>query len=661
MSTLQELYEREGVSKKVYFYLDDSPEPIPDEYVHQGSFKLNRNICTDTNLRFGGCLSSYISLRLSNALGKLKGKKLTIIQKVEDNIVKLGQYYVDTDTPSIDKKYRDITAYDILYTKKSVDMSDWYVRLIFPMKVKKLRDLFFAKLGLTQVDITLPNDDTVLVYNPDITGILASAIMIDICAINGCFGRINEDGLFDYVFLQTENPMEIGKNLQKKLSYEDYITHDINQIKFTQPNMDADFYYGDGDNQYPLSLSVLCTSTEEDAMSLLCSNVYPHICNIRFTPIDIRVRGNLALYPGQYIKTYGYNDEELYTYALQQSYTFISEEGITGQYIANGTEIYTRDVSDSSQAIYMIDNEIQTIYRNNFYAYTFTNEDVITVDTSDKIIIKYNISATAQTEVIFVAMIPINMTCDARVVIDYLIDAAVVEKDKISVLLPKGEQLIPLTNFIPIGQDGRLTLTLSIRMEYEETENRVQNANIVSLTNFVKNGTYNEPVIDTSLCNATIPLNAIKAVVFAKGLAGETPWDGTINVTDAVGLFTVPNKNVTLNTLSDNVITYVKDTLPTTLAENIELFKIQKSVATLNKVTDVIYVSGETHWYIISTDTKDVCIYNSDYVKTATQFELNTQYLYTATSSMLDEGVVQELMLDFTQFSQIDEVVMTIE
>lgn len=653
--TLQEAYEREGIVKKTYFYIDNSTAPIEDMYIHQGSFKLTRNICTDSNLRFGGCLSSYISCRLSNGLSKLKNKKITVNQIINDTVVPLGKFYVDTDTPSTDKKYRDITAYDILYKKKSIDMTDWYSRLIFPMTLKTFRDLFFAFLEIQQVNITLPNDNMVLVQNQNNTSsIIASQIMSDICSVNGCFGRINEQELFDYVFLQKDNALTINKTLQKKLSYEDYTTHDINQLKFTQTNMDADFYFGSGENQYPLSLSVLCTHADDTHMSNVCGNVFPYIAGIKFTPMDLTCRGNLVLYPGQLIKTYGYNDEDLYTYALQQTYTFLSDEGITGQYIADGTEFYTRDISDNSQAIYDIDNEINTIYRNNFYAYTFTNEQDFTVTGTEKTIIKFNISATSETDVIFVATIPIVMRSDARIIIDYLLDASVIEKDRVTMLLQKGEQLIPLTNFLPVGQDGRLTLTISIKIEYEETENRIQNANIISLTEYVKTGTYKEPTVDTTVLDGSIKKNAIRAVIFAKGLAGEIPWDGTLNITDSVPLFNISKSSTQLDKLSDSVICALNKNTANDFSDIAGAFNIQSQSIKLQDTIEYYSYSFTQHFYVLNANTLDELVYNLLYVDTANLvFELRTEYEYLPDYEQIDAGTLQTISIDTTRFSDI--------
>ena len=87
-----------------------------------------------------------------------------------------------------------------------------------------------------------------------------------------------------------------------------------------------------------------------------------------------------SLFRGDLLKYYGYEDEEIYTYCLQQDFVINSEEQITGTYRADGTQTYTRETNTNSEAIYDIDKEIQTIYRNNFYAYTFTNEEKISVN-----------------------------------------------------------------------------------------------------------------------------------------------------------------------------------------------------------------------------------------------------------------------------------------
>lgn len=660
MPTINELYEKAGISKKLYIYVDDATDPIPDEYIRQGSFQLHRSICSQTNLRFGGCESSYIKVRLSNAFGKLKGKKLRVEQSIDGNIVKLGQFYVDSDVPSTDKKYRDLVAYDILSTSKNIDMSDWYSRLIFPMKLKKFRDLFFTQIGLTQVETTLPNDDIIIQHNPTTSGVLASAIMWDICAINGAFGRINEDGLFDYVFLSKDkaSAYEVTTDLQKKLSYEDYITHDINVIKFTQTTMDADFYYGKGDNQYPLSLTVLNVGTNTDTLDLVCANVYDKIANIVFQPIDISTRGNFNLPVGQYIKTYGYEDEEIYTYCLQQDFVINSEEQITGTYRADGTQTYTRETNTNSEAIYDIDKEIQTIYRNNFYAYTFTNEEQISVTTTEKIIIKYNVSATAKTDVIFIATIPLIMSLDGRITIDYYIDAVKRDEDQVIVDLPSGNQAITLTNYLPMSEDGRLTLTLSIKVNYVETENREQNAKIISLENYVKTGTYSDPVIDTTVSKVTIPLHAIKATLFAKGLAGEIPWDGTINMDDVVPRFKITNRTLSVSEFTDSPVISLKNNKNVGLSEDHTIMRITNRTLSVFSFTDNLIYNKKTLFFLFNTDTKDNCIYNDYFVSVSdNKFALKTNYEIAGENIDIDSGVLNTIPLNLSNYKEAEIVI----
>ena len=659
MPTINELYEKAGISKKLYIYVDDATEPIPDEYIRQGSCQLHRSICSKSNLRFGGCESSYIKVRLSNAFGKLKGKKLRVEQSIDGNIVKLGQFYVDSDVPSTDKKYRDLVAYDILSTAKNIDMSDWYSRLIFPMKLKKFRDLFFPQIGLTQVETTLPNDDIIIQQNPTTSGVLASAIMWDICAINGAFGRINEDGLFDYVFLSKDkaSAYEITTDLQKKLSYEDYITHDINVIKFTQTTMDADFYYGKGDNQYPLSLTVLNVGDNTDTLDLVCANVYDKIANIVFQPIDISTRGNFNLPIGQYIKTYGYEDEEIYTYCLQQDFVINSEEQITGTYRADGTQTYTRETNTNSEAIYDIDKEIQTIYRNNFYAYTFTNEEKISVNQVEKVVIKFDISATAKTDVVFIGTIPLVMDLDGKVTVDYYIDATKREEDSVPVVLPKGNQVITLTNFLPMSEDGRLSLTVSVKVEYFETENRVQDAKIISLENYVKNGTYTDPVIDQTVAKTEIPLHGIKAVVFAKGLAGEVPWDGTLNFVEQVPALKITNSNIKMNFTES----YSVNTIPNIfedIKENVPLFNIMNTIVEMN-MTELYSMSNLTLWYIFDITRKASCKYEKYYVEDTDKFKLRTSYITNGVNDYIDSGYLKYVQFNTTNYASITNIEFT--
>lgn len=159
---------------------------------------------------------------------------------------KIGTYIVDEDTLTSDKKYRNITAYDRLYSISSMNVSDWYSKL-FPSKqvpliryenvtkewtytgidgkeiteyyeelepityyqteyesitLKAFRDSFFKYIGLTQQSTTLINDNMKVSKSVDNIDLTAKDVLEAICEINGVFGKMSRDDVFIYVELK---------------------------------------------------------------------------------------------------------------------------------------------------------------------------------------------------------------------------------------------------------------------------------------------------------------------------------------------------------------------------------------------------------------------------------------------------------------------------
>lgn len=159
---------------------------------------------------------------------------------------KIGTYIVDEDTLTSDKKYRNITAYDRLYSISSMNVSDWYSKL-FPSKqvpliryenvtkewtytgidgkeiteyyeelepityyqteyesitLKAFRDSFFKYIGLTQQSTTLVNDNMKVSKSVDDIDLTAKDVLEAICEINGVFGKMSRDDVFTYVELK---------------------------------------------------------------------------------------------------------------------------------------------------------------------------------------------------------------------------------------------------------------------------------------------------------------------------------------------------------------------------------------------------------------------------------------------------------------------------
>lgn len=245
-----DLFDKSSVDKQLKIVCQDGTILTNKNFSSTSSdFSLSESLCSDSKLSFGKCESSCLKIKIANTVNSLKGQTLQVTETLankDDTPFKIGTYIVDEDILTSDKKYRNITAYDRLYSVSSMNVSDWYSKL-FPSKqvpliryenvtkewtytgidgkeiteyyeelepityyqteyesitLKAFRDSFFKYIGLTQQSTTLVNDDMKVSKSVDDIDLTAKDVLEAICEINGVFGKMSRDDVFTYVELK---------------------------------------------------------------------------------------------------------------------------------------------------------------------------------------------------------------------------------------------------------------------------------------------------------------------------------------------------------------------------------------------------------------------------------------------------------------------------
>lgn len=246
-----DLFDKSSVDKQLKIVCQDGTILTNKNFSSTSSdFSLSESLCSDSKLSFGKCESACLKIKIANTVNSLKGQTLQVTETLDnknDVPFKLGTYIVDEDTLTSDKKYRNITAYDRLYSISSMNVSDWYSKL-FPSKqvpliryenvtkewkytdidgkevteyydelepityyqteyesitLKAFRDSFFKYIGLTQQSTTLVNDDMKVSKSVDDIDLTAKDVLEAICEINGVFGKMSREDVFIYVELKS--------------------------------------------------------------------------------------------------------------------------------------------------------------------------------------------------------------------------------------------------------------------------------------------------------------------------------------------------------------------------------------------------------------------------------------------------------------------------
>ena len=577
-NTINELYITydEVTGNKVNINDVDSYTTITNDKIHYEQFKLTESICSDSDLKFGGCEASTVELKITNFQNELEaflGKWLTIyfVFKGTTERKLIGYFRVESDKLTKDKQHRNITAFNSMYYINNVDVSEWYSGLVFPITIKNLRDSLFRRLGYTQVkfdslgqkqtEFELINDNRTVEITTQYNELFAVDVLQDICEVNGCFGRINSDDEFEYVTLENtvSGGGEVGSyKIIDKSDYrrnefesEDYTVQSIDSVRLSQNNGNDAVWTTAGTNSYYCDMRVLSfQKITNSTLNEIANTLHNNIRNKCYAPFKIVAEGNLSFQCGDAVRVNFGSGGYTISYILQRTLEGI--QVLKDTYSADGKREYERTKSGSSGYI----GSEQKSNTDEFYVLTFTNSDEYNIaggyteaqleQNSEQTIINYLMATTRKTDILFNATIPIDLLMtkdpwflraqyDANAVITYYLDG-VQEGNSITQYITQGHNVITLTNFFHFenAQVRRLEVKIKLASMSNGSIMRTHHALLTYLYDMEWGSGYHGLSIDfVPIPDAHINEKAIRSAIFGKGLVDAPMWDGKIEVTES--------------------------------------------------------------------------------------------------------------------------------
>lgn len=638
------LFEKDGVEKKLHIYTDDNSVDISNREIYNQQFEFEDGICSDNNLMFGLCESSSVKFKISNIGFTLKDKWINIdfiLDGHSEEPFHLGKFKVNSDKQSSDKKSRDVTGYDSMHDILYTDITDWYNGIVFPIKLKILRDLFFEHIGITQQEISLPNDDIIVSKTEYYSSLSGGDLIQDICEINGCFGRIGENGEFKYIFLSQE---EHEIKSYKDASYGEYFTHSIDSIIISQESSESDYRYGNGENPYVVKTRVL--QYKEYVIEDVCRNLLSVIRNISYVPAEISAIGNPCIECGDRILVrtkYG----DINTYVLKRTLSGI--QSLNDMYTADGEEFYDFDNSDKS-VTRIVDGKISKITNDMFYSYVFENSEDVDVGMYENTIIRYNVVATSDTHAIVFATITFESDNDGYVVINYSQDLLEIEKKQQKQYITKGNNTITVCNWFNVSKDKRAVISISIYTERCESQLRIHEAKINSLINFAETGILEEPVIENSAPILSFKKGQISSVLLAKGIDRGGEFSGIIELTEFMP------KSITLNKLF--VKNFADGTVEASTQIPIGNLITQEFIKpSINKLSVFGFNENVTCNYVYENQNVEFAGTEYTYVSEGIT-KLKNVYVIEPISETIDSGYMSSVEIVTDVFQSVESVVI---
>lgn len=366
-----------------------------NEKIYQEEFSLYESICSQNELRFGGCESSELKMKIRNEFGSLIGKKLNIkiaVNGDEENPFQVGEYKVAKAELSGDKKYVNIVAYDTMFDIINTNVVGWYDALEFPMTMKQFRDSFFTHMGIEQETVELIQDSMIVEKTISADEITGSKVMKAVCELNGVFGKIGRDGKFEYLKLpkKTENNVK-SISAYRKVEYEDYLTSNISKIHIRQFENDIGGSFGESDaNVYAIEDNFLVYGKNTEQLNEISERLYDAVKDVSYIPSESTVQGSFDFSVGDYIclKT-KYGDVE--TYILERTLKGI--QALKDEFVAKGIKVYTTKGNSLQKEIRQLKGKTNVLERN----VDETRETISDVETGLKAEIVKNTESISQT------------------------------------------------------------------------------------------------------------------------------------------------------------------------------------------------------------------------------------------------------------------------
>lgn len=396
-SSLKEKYWDSSTDKQMVISVVGTNQKIDNSMLEIGTFSLEESLCSESELKFGACEANCVKFTARNTAGNIIGKTISIEETIDgdsQNPMPYGVFKVTSDVPTADRTKRQITAYDAMYDIINADVKSWYAGLSFPMTLKQFRNSFFAYLGIAQAETSLVNDSmtvnkTLVATQTDDSSavteessISGKTVVTAICEINGCFGNMNRNGKFEYVFLKAitsalypaedlfpaDNLFPSDANTESMtghyitFDYEDFKSKAITQLEIKTSEDNAGAIVGTAGNNYSITGNFLVSDKTGAELEQIANNLLPIMKQAAYTPIkSCTCVGNPCLTLGEPIR-FNTTREIVETYLLQRALTGVQSK--RDSISAQGTQTHSAKVNSIRDTIESVERRTGKLERN---------------------------------------------------------------------------------------------------------------------------------------------------------------------------------------------------------------------------------------------------------------------------------------------------------
>lgn len=406
------LFKQDSVDKQLI--ITDGEITLTNVDIYQESFELTEVLSATRDLTYGSCKSATLRFTTSK-LERFKGRTLTVSVVLDghtESPFTFGTYKVYEDKYTADRTKKDLVCYDALYEVINANVIDWYNTILPDMNttvtVKQFRDSFFNHFGITQETITLDNDTETISKTVEGEVLSGADVLRRICEINGCFGRINRQGNFEYFYVHTiSSPVypsltlypdtdlypqfdgqydatEIGENgTYISAQYEDYDCMPVDKLIVRQEDGDVGVEVGTGTNKYIIQGNFLLFGKSTTDLTRIANNIYSHIEGAYYRPCEIELKGNPCLEIGDGVVLITRQGDKIVTFVTHRVYSGIQAQ--RDVYTSEGSQYRDEEVNTIDTRLYQLRNKSNILTRDLEHTESIITDEILDPDNPDSL------------------------------------------------------------------------------------------------------------------------------------------------------------------------------------------------------------------------------------------------------------------------------------
>ena len=562
---------------------------LTNEDIKQESFELTERVNSGSSIEFVGCLASVLKFTTKTLKADVKGEFIHIEIKCNNTeSITLFNGFVDKVEQKPHQPDKTIIAYDVLYKLSDTDIAVWYSNLSFPMTIKQFRDSLFTHLGITQVSVTLVNDDISFVRQYSPSELKALDVVKSICQINCVFGKINREGKFAYI--APPNPTTVLQSIgyYKQATYQEYKVKPVDKLTLRFSD-GKEIVYGGGSNNYIIVDNFFAKGLDDSTLHTMAQRLYSLVSSFRYQPFDANVN---ALPYIECTDVISLPVKDLDTQIESQQPFVVLERTIKGiqairdTFKASGDEYQKVFESDLSIQIEELKKQIEIIRSDmdnlKFAYYLITNSDgdINIGDGETKDVFDMYFTAKDQSVVTFNC----EILCDVETTEFY--DAV----GKVTYYMDDLE----IGGFYPTEtwQDGKHILNLYLYLIIQNANRRRFKATMNMAGGSIHIGTAN-----------------LRGAIYGQNLVASDEWNGITQIDETVERVDIPKITQFVSADEDASVTTIIPVIIST--SDVQIRCDIPKITVFDSANDTVFATTHTDSFPIVTET-DVQIVTED-------------------------------------------------